>query len=36
MVRDVAYGSQFLTRATVVQQKSNQPVRFEVPDQTDP
>ena len=34
MVRDVAHGSQVLARATVVQQKTKQPVRFEVSDQT--
>ena len=34
MVRDVAHGSQVLARATVVQQKTKQPVRFEVTDQT--
>ena len=34
MVRDVAHGSQALARATVVQQKTKQPVRFEVTDQT--
>jgi integrase len=34
MVRDLAHGSQVLTRATVVQQKTKQPVRFEVTDQT--
>jgi integrase len=33
MVRDVAHGSQVLVRATVVQQKTKQPVRFEVTDQ---
>ena len=34
MVRDLAHGSQVLARATVVQQKTKQPVRFEVTDQT--
>ena len=34
MVRDVAHGSQVLARATVVQQKTKLPVRFEVTDQT--
>ena len=34
MVRDVVHGSQVLARATVVQQKTKQPVRFEVTDQT--
>jgi site-specific recombinase XerD len=34
MVRDLAQGSQVLARATVVQQKTKQPVRFEVTDQT--
>jgi len=34
MVPDLAHGSQVLARATVVQQKTKQPVRFEVTDQT--
>ncbi len=34
MVCDLADGSQALARATVVQQKTKQPVRFEVTDQT--
>jgi integrase len=34
MVRDLAHGSQVLARATVVQQKTKQPVRFDVTDQT--
>lgn len=34
MVRDLAHGGQVLARATVVQQKTKQPVRFEVTDQT--
>ena len=34
MVRDLAHGSQVLARAAVVQQKTKQPVRFEVTDQT--
>lgn len=33
MVRDLAHGGQVLARATVVQQKTKQPVRFEVTDQ---
>jgi hypothetical protein len=33
-VRDVAHGAHVLSRATVVQQKTQQPVRFELTEQT--
>jgi len=33
-VRDVAHGEHVVSRATVLQQKTGQPVRFELPEQT--